>query len=181
MLFSRPSFFIISRSKATFFLRCSSVIRGAGRAFGGSRLPRLSRNTFGGGQRSQMRYAVAEKFKSALGIHSPSRVFMGFGDNIAQGAAIGIGRSAGLASKAAAGMASDTAAAAQRINAGRAGAGASAGGAGGMTIHFSPTIQVQGGAAEAVKGQVTEVLNLSLRELEQLIARVSAQQARRAY
>lgn len=50
-----------------------------------------------------------------------------------------------------------------------------------MTIHFSPTIQVQGGAAEAVKGQVTEALNLSLRELEQLIARVSAQQARRAY
>ncbi|MBR8193954.1 MULTISPECIES: phage tail tape measure protein [Betaproteobacteria] len=125
-------------------------------------------------------------FADTLGIKSPSRVFMGFGDNIAQGAAIGIGRSAGLASKAAAGMASDTAAAAaaQRINAGRAGAGtagAVAGGAGGMTIHFSPTIQVQGGAAEAVKGQVTEALNLSLHELEQLIKRVSAQQARRAY
>lgn len=123
-------------------------------------------------------------FADTLGIKSPSRVFMGFGDNIAQGTAIGIGRSAGLASKAAAGMASDTAAAAQRINAGRAGAGAAAGGtggAGGMTIHFSPTIHVQGGAAEAVKGQVTEALNLSLRELEQLIARVSAQQARRAY
>ncbi|MEW6309939.1 MAG: phage tail tape measure protein [Pseudomonadota bacterium] len=120
-------------------------------------------------------------FADTLGIKSPSRVFMGFGDNIAQGAAIGIGRSAGLASKAAAGMASDTAAAAQRINAGRAGAGAAAGGAGGMTIQFSPTIHVQGGAAEAVKSQVTEALNLSLRELEQLIARVSAQQARRAY
>jgi len=130
--------------------------------------------------------AVAGKFKSALGIHSPSRVFMGFGDNIAHGAAIGIGRSAGLASKAAAGMASDTAAAAaaQRINGGRAGAGsagAAAGSAGGMTIHFSPTIQVQGGAAEGVKGQITEALNLSLHELEQLIKRVTAQQARRAY
>jgi len=125
-------------------------------------------------------------FADTLGIQSPSRVFMGFGDNIAQGAAIGIGRSAGLASKAAAGMASDTAAAAaaQRINAGRGGsgaAGAATGSAGGMTIHFSPTIQVQGGAAEGVKGQVTEALNLSLRELEQLIKRVSAQQARRAY
>lgn len=135
---------------------------------------------------SELGEAVAGKFKSALGIHSPSRVFMGFGENIAQGAAIGIVRSAGLASKAAAGMASDTAAAAaaQRINAGRAGAGAAgaaASGAGGMTIHFSPTIQVQGGAAEAVKGQVTEALNLSLHELEQLIKRVSAQQARRAY
>ena len=47
-------------------------------------------------------------FADTLGIKSPSRVFMGFGDNIAQGAAIGIGRSAGLASKAAAGMASAT-------------------------------------------------------------------------
>ena len=80
--------------------------------------------------------AVAGKFKSALGIHSPSRVFMGFGDNIAHGAAIGIGRSAGLASKAAAGMASDTAAAAasQRINAGRAGAGSVGAPAGGARV-----------------------------------------------
>lgn len=129
---------------------------------------------------------VKSWFADTLGIKSPSRVFMGFGDNIAHGAAIGIGRSAGLASKAAAGMASDTAAAAasQRINAGRAGAGsagAAAGGAGGMTIHFSPTIQVQGGAAEGVKGQITEALNLSLHELEQLIKRVTAQQVRRAY
>lgn len=123
-------------------------------------------------------------FADTLGIKSPSRVFMGFGDNIAQGAAIGIGRSAGLASRAAAGMASGTAAAAaaQRINAGRAGAGAAAGGgAEGMTIHFSPTIHVQGGAAGAVKGQITQALNLSLHELEQLIKRVTAQQARRAY
>ncbi len=127
--------------------------------------------------------AVAERFRSALGIKSPSRVFMGFGDNIAQGAAIGISRSAGLASQAAAGMASDTAvaAAAQRINAGRAGAGAAGTAAGGMTIHFSPTIHVQGGTAEAVKAQITESLNLSLRDLEQMIKRVTAQQARRAY
>ncbi|MDO5940644.1 phage tail tape measure protein [Burkholderia cepacia] len=131
-------------------------------------------------------------FADTLGIKSPSRVFMGFGDNIAQGAAIGIGRSAGLASRAAAGMASGAAAAAaaQRINAARASAGA-AGAAGanagaavsgaGMTIHFSPTIHVQGGTSEGVKGQVTEALNLSLRELEQMIQRVAAQQARRAY
>ncbi|MCW5223527.1 hypothetical protein D5041_07935 [Verminephrobacter aporrectodeae subsp. tuberculatae] len=124
-------------------------------------------------------------FTNTLGIKSPSRVFMGFGDNIAQGTAIGIGRSARLASKAAAGMASDTAAAAaQRINTGRTGAGAAgaaAGGAGAVTIHFSPTIQVQGGAAGAVKGQITEALNISLRELEQLIKRIAAQQTRRAY
>lgn len=127
-------------------------------------------------------------FANTLGIKSPSRVFMGFGDNIAQGAAIGIGRSSGLASKAAAGMASQTAAAAavKRLGAAQAarGGGAAAGGAGGMsgvTIHFSPTIQIQGGAAEGVKGQINEAMKLSLHELEQLIKRVTAQQARRAY
>lgn len=127
-------------------------------------------------------------FANTLGIKSPSRVFMGFGDNIAQGAAIGIGRSSGLASKAAAGMASQTAAAAavKRLGAAQAarGGGVTAGGAGGMsgvTIHFSPTIQVQGGAAEGVKGQINEAMKLSLHELEQLIKRVTAQQARRTY
>ncbi|ALS60666.1 phage tail tape measure protein [Pandoraea norimbergensis] len=122
-------------------------------------------------------------FANTLGIRSPSRVFMGFGDNIAQGAALGIGRSAGLASRAAAGMASDTAAAAatQHIAAGRLGSSSASAGTSGMTVQFSPTIHVQGGSPEAVKGQVTDALNLSLRELEQMIKRVTAQQARRAY
>lgn len=124
-------------------------------------------------------------FASTLGIKSPSRVFMGFGDNIAQGAAIGIGRSAGLASKASAGMASKTAAAAaaQRLGTAQAGTTEAAGaaGTGGLTIHFNPIIHVQGGTAEGVKGQITEALNVSLHELEQLIKRVVAQQTRRAY
>lgn len=122
-------------------------------------------------------------FANTLGIRSPSRVFMGFGDNIAQGAALGIGRSAGLASRAAAGMASDAAAAAatQHIASGRLSSSVAGAGAGGTTIQFSPTIHVQGGSPEATKMQVTEALNLSLRELEQMIKRVTGQQARRAY
>ena len=36
--------------------------------------------------------SVGGWFKEKLGIHSPSRVFIGFGDNIAQGAAIGLQR-----------------------------------------------------------------------------------------
>ncbi|MEM5527174.1 hypothetical protein, partial [Enterobacter hormaechei] len=36
--------------------------------------------------------SVGGWFKEKLGIHSPSRVFMGFGDNIAQGAVLWIGR-----------------------------------------------------------------------------------------
>lgn len=44
-------------------------------------------------------------FASTLGIKSPSRVFMGFGDNIAQGAALGIDKGRGRAGAAAAGLA----------------------------------------------------------------------------
>lgn len=38
--------------------------------------------------------SISGWFKETLGIHSPSRVFASFGDNIAQGAAIGINRTA---------------------------------------------------------------------------------------
>ena len=60
----------------------------------------------------QLGEAVASKFKAALGIHSPSRVFMGFGDNISQGAAIGISRSAPQAGQAASDLAQSAASAA---------------------------------------------------------------------
>tara|TARA_R110000851_G_scaffold333531_2_gene514924 strand:+ start:4412 stop:7003 length:2592 start_codon:yes stop_codon:yes gene_type:complete len=40
-------------------------------------------------------------FKDKLGISSPSRVFIGFGENVSEGAAQGIARSRGLAAKAA--------------------------------------------------------------------------------
>lgn len=116
-------------------------------------------------------------FSDTLGIKSPSRVFMGFGDNVAQGAAIGISRSSGVASGAAGNMAAQTAAAA---NAQRTGAGMAAAG-GGVSIHFNPVIHVQGGAAEGVKGQVQQAMQMSLHELEQMIKRVMAQQARRSY
>lgn len=51
---------------------------------------------------------VATKFRSVLGIKSPSRLFMGFGQNIGEGAAIGIGKSTGLAGKAAGALATAT-------------------------------------------------------------------------
>ena len=44
--------------------------------------------------------SVSAWFKETLGINSPSRVFMGFGDNIVQGAAIGLQRTTPLATKA---------------------------------------------------------------------------------
>lgn len=136
---------------------------------------------------SELGEAVAGKFKSALGIHSPSRVFMGFGENIAQGAAIGIVRSAGLATKAAAGMASDTAAAAmsQGINAGRPGAGtrgtAAGAGSGGMVIHFSPQITIQGGDPAAMRGQVNQAMQLSFTEFERMMKRYEHEKGRTTY
>ncbi|MGU4701972.1 phage tail tape measure protein [Burkholderia cepacia] len=123
-------------------------------------------------------------FANTLGIKSPSRVFMGFGDNIAQGAAIGIGRSSAVAARAAAGMATQAAAAAslQRINAARGGspAGASVAGSG-IVVHFSPNITVQGGSPDGVKDQVKQGLNLSLRELERMLDDLLAKRERRAY
>ncbi|NLC35915.1 MAG: phage tail tape measure protein, partial [Alcaligenaceae bacterium] len=44
-------------------------------------------------------------FKEKLGIQSPSRVFMGMGENVSEGAAIGIERGRALAAKAAGGLA----------------------------------------------------------------------------
>lgn len=138
---------------------------------------------------------VKSWFASTLGIKSPSRVFMGFGDNIAQGAALGVHRSAGLAGKAVAGMAKQTAdawdtpkmqiaSAAQQsyqqlTPAGRAGAEGSGGD--GMVIHFSPNIQLAAGTPDALRSQLNEGLQMSLQELERLIDRVMAQKARRSY
>ena len=118
-------------------------------------------------------------FTSTLGIQSPSRVFMGFGDNIAEGAALGIQRTGPLASRAAAAMANATATAAQG-GGGRGGrsAGGLAVAGGGMVIHFSPNITVQGGSD--VKGAVMEAAQLSMAELERLFRRLMDQQQRRS-
>ena len=51
--------------------------------------------------------SISGWFSEKLGIHSPSRVFMGFGGNIAQGAAIGLQRTTPLAALAGQRMASE--------------------------------------------------------------------------
>ncbi|KWZ48255.1 phage tail tape measure protein [Burkholderia savannae] len=149
---------------------------------------------FGAAKAAVVGFAGSMKswFASVLGIHSPSRVFMGYGENIAQGAALGVRGAAELPARAAASMATQTAAAAslKRIDAARAGlplAGAhaagmaGAGAANGVSIHFAPNITVQGGSGASVGEQVGRALNLSLRELEKMMERVVAQRARRAY
>ena len=138
-------------------------------------------------------------FKSALGINSPSRVFMGYGDNIVEGAVIGIQRSTPMATQAVSGMVSAAAVGAratplalqtpalqgqaQRLQAARSGERPAAGRpelGKGMVIHFSPQITLPAGSPEAAKGAVMDAMQLSMADLERLIRRISADQARRA-
>ncbi|PHV02783.1 phage tail tape measure protein [Iodobacter sp. BJB302] len=136
-------------------------------------------------------------FADTLGIQSPSRVFLGFGDNIAQGAALGIGRSAALATRAVATMAQASATAwgkpelaapfvdvanrvasvVPRASGNEQGPNAS----GGMTVHFSPQITVQGGDPAAVQGQVNQALQASYPEFERMMKRYEANRKRGSY
>ncbi|HOI67234.1 MAG TPA: phage tail tape measure protein, partial [Thiomonas arsenitoxydans] len=134
-------------------------------------------------------------FTSTLGIKSPSRVFMGFGDNIAQGAALGVTRSAALAGKAVAGMALATATAwgkpqlaaplvdlASRIgNTQVAEHRTAPAGSGGMVIHFSPQITIQGGDPAAMRGQVNQAMQLSFTEFERMMKRYEHEKRRTTY
>lgn len=133
-------------------------------------------------------------FKSALGINSPSRVFMGFGDNIAQGAALGIQRTGPAAARAAAVMAGATLAASvaaaspmqnrlqQSVQAAASSSGATAkaqsGGA--MTVHFSPQITLQGDGGSSISAQLEKATRLSFAEFEELMRRYDRDRNRRA-
>lgn len=136
-------------------------------------------------------------FAETLGIKSPSRVFMGFGNNIGEGAQLGIlkgvpgvqgavGKLAGVA-LAGAVAASGSAFAGvkqasqmlQGVQAGGAVQHQAAGGAG-MTINFAPTIHVGAGGGD-VRGQVNEAMQVSMRDLEQMLRRLQAEQQRRAF
>ena len=131
-------------------------------------------------------------FKNAFAqsnqIRSPSRVFRRFGGWMMEGLQIGINQAAprplaaigsvsrGLqqrfsdnTSSLAASMAANSA----ELSAARQGAAA----AGGITVHFNPTINAPGGDA----GQIQAAMQMGLREFEQLFERLMADKARRAY
>lgn len=131
-------------------------------------------------------------FKNAFAqsnqIRSPSRVFRRFGGWMMEGLQIGINQAAprplaaigsvsrGLqqrfsdnTSSLAASMAANSA----ELSAARQGTAA----AGGITVHFSPTINVPGGDA----GQIQAAMQMSYREFEQWFERLMADKARRAY
>lgn len=126
---------------------------------------------------------IRDKFKTLLGIASPSRVFMGFGANIGEGAQLGMRAKLASVKGAASQLAGVAAASAMLATGGAAhaapGKNSSAAGAAGMTIHFAPTIQVRGGGD--VGNQVQQAVRMSFTEFERMMRDYEAGKLRRAY
>lgn len=128
-------------------------------------------------------------FTETLGIQSPSRVFMGYGANISEGAAIGISAQANLVRKAALGMAAqsgvdlappnptDVSRAAMMGGGGTAPGAAAAGGQ--TVIHFSPQISVPGGPG--VQDQVNQALQANYPEFLRMMERYMHDKRRLSY
>ncbi|MDD1016833.1 phage tail tape measure protein [Pseudomonas rubra] len=136
-------------------------------------------------------------FAETLGIQSPSRVFIGYGSNISEGAAIGITAQAGLVRKAALDMAGTTAVelaapkgrsyslpqppSAEAVSvASRIGTSAGGGpGVGGdLVVHYSPKIELPAGAQ---RQQVEQVLRGGYDEFVRFMERFQHDQRRRSY
>ena len=103
---------------------------------------------------------------------------MGFGRNIAEGVAIGIGQQTPTAVKASDAMAkrlSQTEYSNKVL-----GRQSVTGGMGTGTIHFSPTIHVNGGGGD-VSGQVQQGLQAGYREFLAMLERVERDRGRRAF
>lgn len=130
-------------------------------------------------------------FTETLGIQSPSRVFMGYGANISEGAAIGISSQAGLVRNAALGMAAqskvdllppDPAAVSRASMMGNGGGSApgAAPVAGGQPVfNFSPQITVPGGPG--VRDQVGAALHAGYAEFVRFMERYEYDKQRRSY
>ena len=122
-------------------------------------------------------------FTETLGIQSPSRVFMGYGANISEGAALGIAGQSNLVRTAALDMAAQS-----KVNmappnpasvsmASMMGGGASTGGK--IEVNFSPQITVPGGSG--VMEQVNQGLQASYAEFLRMMERFDHDRQRRSY
>ncbi|MEX4489343.1 phage tail tape measure protein [Haemophilus influenzae] len=130
-------------------------------------------------------------FAEKLGIHSPSRVFKGYGINVVEGLAIGMNKSIPMAENASDNLSSAVSLNGVSHNTGlltnyqplnRAEVMSSATAqAQGIVVHFNPTINVNGGERNDVLNQVEQGLKMSLSEFEMMLKRVLDQQQRRSY
>lgn len=136
--------------------------------------------------------SVGGWFKEKLGIHSPSRVFMGFGSNISQGAAIGLQRTTPLAALAGQRLAEEIMPEVPRLpppeimRAGYSGQGTgiaargSRGGASDGGINVINHIYIDG-KNKAPVPDVANALKLSIPELERALEAILARKRRVAY
>lgn len=133
---------------------------------------------------SNLGSGVKNWFAEKLGIHSPSRVFIGFGENTVQGLAIGINKSLGLVENANADMASAVGFSSnshyQSLQS-RFAQQSKQTQSGEMNIHFNPTININASSNNPVLNEVKAGLNISLREFETMLERVLDQRQRRAF
>ena len=130
-------------------------------------------------------------FTETLGIQSPSRVFMGYGANISEGAAIGITAQSDLVRRAALGMAGQSKVdmlPPNPVDVSRASmmggfAGSGQGGTPGLgaapIFHFSPQINVPGGPN--VREQVTQGLQAGYADFVKMMERYNHDKRRRSY
>ncbi|SFB28717.1 phage tail tape measure protein, TP901 family, core region [Pseudomonas simiae] len=130
-------------------------------------------------------------FTETLGIQSPSRVFMGYGANISEGAAIGITAQSDLVGKAALSMAgqskvdmlppnpTEVSRASMMGSFAGSGQGSTPGAGAAPTFHFSPQINVPGGPN--VSEQVTQGLQAGYAEFVKNMDRYFHDKRRRSY
>ena len=140
---------------------------------------------------SELGEGIKGWFAEKLGIHSPSRVFKGYGVNVVEGLAIGMNKSISMAEDASDNLSSAVGlngvshntgllANYQPLNRAEVMSSATAQ-AQGIIVNFNPTINVNGSDRNGVLNQVEQGLKMTLSEFEMMMKRVLDQQQRRAY
>lgn len=143
-------------------------------------------------------------FTETLGIQSPSRVFMGYGENVSEGAAIGIAGQTGLIRKAALGMVAATAvnlsapqvaqaapspfasqaqtlaSATQSPALALGGPTTGAPGDGGVTIYLTQNFTISGGSG-GTQQQILSAGRTSFDEFKRMLEKVEYDRQRRSY
>jgi hypothetical protein len=127
--------------------------------------------------------SVSGWFKETLGIHSPSTVFAGLGDNIVQGAVVGITRTTPALARAVGGLMplmQPPPPRVPRLPDTPMTPASQGNGLSGIQITFAPQIVING-QSQAAPAALREALAISVRELEKRLAQLMHQQQRRAF
>jgi TP901 family phage tail tape measure protein len=122
---------------------------------------------------------IAGKFKSILGIKSPSRVFMEFGKNVTAGAALGIAAGMPMAANASTNLANVMMPPAVNVPAAPASTSGPAGG--GVSLSYSPSITIQGGASEQAREDFAKLLQKHQVDIVRILENYNSRQARRQF